>query len=274
MVEPQHGHIAERVSPQLVVAPVLHPRGGQLRMLGQRPGQAAEVAAVEDVAALHLQLEPGPAGEPVLAGQRQLRRGENEPVRDRADPRDRAGVAAVGGAQQVLGLVAELAEVGPGRQVRHDVSLVTRWSAAGLAESVISNGLLLARGGGLCPARGPSGALQHLALIVSARAPPVTQRRRSPGPSRSPQACPGTFLPRSAALASTQEASQLTAVAVLKPGELLRPCSVLPCRARNRRAEGEPLVLGERTDRAGQALVPRPSRIGGEWRGEECGVFA
>src|SRR5258707_773503 len=43
------------------------------------------------------------------------------------------------------GLGPGLAEVGAGRQVRHDVSLVTRWSAAGLTENVISNGLLLAR---------------------------------------------------------------------------------------------------------------------------------
>jgi hypothetical protein len=35
------------------------------------------------------------------------------------------------GAQKVLGLVMELAEVGPDRQVSHDVSLITRWSASG-----------------------------------------------------------------------------------------------------------------------------------------------
>jgi hypothetical protein len=40
--------------------------------------------------------------------------------------------------QQVLGLVAELVQVGPGRQVRHDVSLVTPWSAAGPEEIVIT----------------------------------------------------------------------------------------------------------------------------------------
>jgi len=32
--------------------------------------------------------------------------------------------------------VPELVQVGPGRQVRHDVSLVTRWSAAGPEENV------------------------------------------------------------------------------------------------------------------------------------------
>jgi hypothetical protein len=65
-----------------------------------------------------------------------LRRGQDEPVRGRAHPRDRARVAALGGAQQVFGLVAELVKVGPGWQVRHDVSLVTPWSAAGPEEIV------------------------------------------------------------------------------------------------------------------------------------------
>jgi hypothetical protein len=32
----------------------------------------------------------------------------------------------------------ELAEVGPGRQVSHDVSLITRWSASGPEENVNS----------------------------------------------------------------------------------------------------------------------------------------
>jgi hypothetical protein len=49
-----------------------------------------------------------------------------------------AGIAAWGGVQQVLGLVAELVQVGPGRQVRHDVSLATPWSAAGPEEIVIT----------------------------------------------------------------------------------------------------------------------------------------
>jgi hypothetical protein len=40
--------------------------------------------------------------------------------------------------QKVLGLVLELAEVGPGRQVSDDVSLIARWSAAGPEENVIS----------------------------------------------------------------------------------------------------------------------------------------
>ncbi|MGB6579669.1 MAG: hypothetical protein WBF34_17305, partial [Streptosporangiaceae bacterium] len=61
-------------------------------------------------------------------------------------------------------------EVGPGRQVSHDVSLITRWSASGPEENVTFNGLLRADGGGLCPVRGPGGALQRLMLIVSARA--------------------------------------------------------------------------------------------------------
>jgi hypothetical protein len=41
------------------------------------------------------------------------------------DPRSRVRVAAPGGVEQVYGLVAELIKVGTGRQIRHDVSLVT-----------------------------------------------------------------------------------------------------------------------------------------------------
>ena len=62
----------------------------------------------------------------------------------------------------------ELAEVGPGRQVSHDVSLIARRSASGPEENVTFDGQLGADGGGLCPARGPSGALQRLTLILSA----------------------------------------------------------------------------------------------------------
>jgi hypothetical protein len=51
VVESQHGHVAERVSSELVIAPVLHLGGGQLRVLGQQAGQPGQVAAVEDVAA-------------------------------------------------------------------------------------------------------------------------------------------------------------------------------------------------------------------------------
>jgi len=139
-------------------------------MFGQQPGQAGQVAAVEDVAAFHLELELGPAGESVLPGQRQLGRGQDEPAGDRADPRDRIGFAALSGTQKVPGLVAELAEVGPGRQVSHDVSLIARRSASGPEENVTFNGLQRADGGGLCPAREPSGALQRPMLIVTARA--------------------------------------------------------------------------------------------------------
>jgi hypothetical protein len=110
--------------------------------LGTPPESGAEMAsmsapasisaaAVEDVAAFHLKFEPGPAGESVLQGQRQLRRGQAEPAGDRVDPRDSIRVAALSSAQQVLGLAMELAEVGPGRQVSHDVSLIARRSTSG-----------------------------------------------------------------------------------------------------------------------------------------------
>ncbi len=162
VVEAHHRDVAERLA-VLPVGPVFHRPGGQFGVLRQQPGQAGQVAAVEDVAALDFQLELGPACEPVLAGERQLCRGEDEPPGHRPDPRGRAGIAALGGVQQVLGLVAELVQVGPGRQVRHDVSFATPWSAAGPEENVIRNGLLPDNGGGLCPARGPSGALRHRA---------------------------------------------------------------------------------------------------------------
>ena len=152
-----------------MIRPVLHLGGGQLRVLGQQAGQPGQVAAVEDAAAFDFELELGPAGKPVLTGQRQLRRGQDDPIADRADARGCFRITALGGAQQFLGLMAELAEVGPVRQVSHDVSLVTRWSAAGPEENVIGYGLLPASGGGLCPARGPSGALQRLEPIVSSR---------------------------------------------------------------------------------------------------------
>jgi hypothetical protein len=93
---------------------------------GEQRGQPGQVTAVQDVAAVHFQLELGPAGEAVLAGQRQLGRGQADPVAGGADPRDRAGLAVPGGVQQVFGLVPKLVKVGPGRQVRHDVSLMTR----------------------------------------------------------------------------------------------------------------------------------------------------
>src|SRR4029077_16076586 len=93
-------------------------------------------AAVENVAAFDFQLQLGPGGEPVLPGDRELRRGQHDLARDRIDPGDRVGVAALGGVQQVLGLVAELVQVGPGRQIRHDVSLAAARSAPGPEEIV------------------------------------------------------------------------------------------------------------------------------------------
>jgi hypothetical protein len=167
VVEPQHGHVAERVSSELVVAPVLHLRGRQLRVLGQQPGQPGQIAAVEDVAAFDFEFELGPAGEAVLAGQRQLRRRQDDAAGDRADAHGGFRVTALGGAQQIPGLVAELVEVGPGRSGITSPSS-PGGSAAGPKESVIYNGLLPASGGGLCPARGLGGALPRLVFIVSA----------------------------------------------------------------------------------------------------------
>jgi hypothetical protein len=119
VVEPQHHDVPERLA-ALPVSPMLHLLGGQLGVLGQQPGQPGQVPAVEDVAALDFQLQPGPAGEPVLAGQRELGGRQHELVRDCVDPRDRSGVAALGGVQQVLGLVTSAScRTGPrGRLVR------------------------------------------------------------------------------------------------------------------------------------------------------------
>jgi hypothetical protein len=80
------------------------------------------------------------------------------------------------GPQKILGLMAELAEIGPGRQISHDVSLIAQRPAPGPEENATFNGLLPASGGGLCPARGPSGTLQRLTFIVSARADPSAMR--------------------------------------------------------------------------------------------------
>jgi hypothetical protein len=70
--------------------------------------------------------------------------------------------AALSGAQKILGMVPELTEAGPGRQVSHDVFLIARRSAPRPEENVTLNGLPRADGGGLCPARRPSGTLQRL----------------------------------------------------------------------------------------------------------------
>jgi hypothetical protein len=66
--------------------------------------------------------EPGPAGEAVLAGHRQLRAGQGQRVRHRPDAASGRGVARLRGAQQVPGLAAQMIEAGPGRKIRHDVS--------------------------------------------------------------------------------------------------------------------------------------------------------
>jgi hypothetical protein len=136
VVEAHHRDIANRVGAVLVVGPAQQLGAGQLGVLGQQPGQAGQVAAVEDRAAAHFQGEPGPAGEPVLTGERELGRGENEPVGHGVDACDRVGVAMFGGAQQVLGPVPQLGEVRPGGKVGHGVSFGAPRSASGSKEIV------------------------------------------------------------------------------------------------------------------------------------------
>ncbi|GAA4304570.1 hypothetical protein GCM10023178_11790 [Actinomadura luteofluorescens] len=62
-------------------------------------------------------------------------------MRDGVDPRRGFAVALLGVPQEFLGLVAELVQVGTGRQIAHDVSLVTPWSACGAEEIVIVTAL-------------------------------------------------------------------------------------------------------------------------------------
>ena len=50
-----------------------------------------------------------------LAGQRELRRGEGDLVRNSPDSRNRLGVAVPGSVQEVFGLVPQLVKVRPGR---------------------------------------------------------------------------------------------------------------------------------------------------------------
>src|SRR5450631_311935 len=79
-VKPHHRDVAERLGAH-AVRPVLHLPGRQLWVLGQEPGEAGQVAAVEDIATFYFELELRPAGESVLAGERQLCRGEDKPAR-------------------------------------------------------------------------------------------------------------------------------------------------------------------------------------------------
>jgi hypothetical protein len=89
---------------------VLHLRGSQFRALGQQAGQPGQIAAVEDVAAFDFEFELGPAGEPVLAGQRQLRRRQDDPADDRTDARGGFRVTALGSASSATACYV-LAEV-------------------------------------------------------------------------------------------------------------------------------------------------------------------
>ena len=66
--------------------------------------------------------QPAPAGKSVLARERKLSGRQRDLARDRPQPAQRAGVAAVGGSVQLAGLAAELIEVGAVGKLGHDVS--------------------------------------------------------------------------------------------------------------------------------------------------------
>jgi hypothetical protein len=87
--------------------------------LAERDGLLGEL---DGGARLDLLLQLRPAREAVFAGERELGGREREPIGHAVDTCERVGVAGTGGAEQVLGLVAELLEVGVSRECRHDVS--------------------------------------------------------------------------------------------------------------------------------------------------------
>ena len=114
---------------------------GQFRGGGQHPhgaaGPVADAGLAEHLrlpgqvgaAGLDGSLEPGPAGEAVLAGQGQLRAGQGRLGGYRPDAADGRGVARLRGAQQVAGLVAQVVQAGAGRKIGHDVSFTGLRSA-------------------------------------------------------------------------------------------------------------------------------------------------
>ena len=80
-------------------------------------------------ALLHSRFQLCPAGEPVVAGDGELSAGQGELAGHRPDPAGRRGITGLGCSQQVLGLVTQLVQVGPGRKNCHDVSFTGLRSA-------------------------------------------------------------------------------------------------------------------------------------------------
>jgi hypothetical protein len=102
-------------APQRMVAPVLEVPDRGVRIVGQYRGEAVEIACVEDPAALDLGRHPGPAREPVPPCERELGRGEPHVLGHLGDAVERAGITGSSRAEQILGLVAQLVEVGARR---------------------------------------------------------------------------------------------------------------------------------------------------------------
>ena len=97
---------------------------------------------------------------------------------------DGAGIAAAGGVAQLLGLAAQLVEVGAlGKRSGHGVSLLRLRSAAQAEEEATA--IMVVLGGGLSPSRGPGGALQrHEQASPDATVIEGLREHRSPGPPR------------------------------------------------------------------------------------------
>jgi hypothetical protein len=93
-------------------------------------------------------------------GRCQLCGGECRPVRNSGDPASRSTVAGSRGTEQVPGLAAQVPEVWAGWKGGHDVSFSSPWSAC-RAHQESPRSAVSQAGGGLCPARGPGGALQR-----------------------------------------------------------------------------------------------------------------
>lgn len=79
-----------------VVTPPGHPLDGQLGVRREEVCQPGGVAAVQDGSSLDLELEPGPAGKPVLTGHGELRRAQGELLGYGTDPSGGRGIAAFG----------------------------------------------------------------------------------------------------------------------------------------------------------------------------------
>jgi hypothetical protein len=92
VVKADHCDICQWVG-GLVIRPVDHPLNRQAWIVGEKRRHTGEVTAIENVAALHFGLEPGPAAESVFAGERQLRGRQDLSFRHCPDSRDGLAVA-------------------------------------------------------------------------------------------------------------------------------------------------------------------------------------